>query len=1101
MNFNYYKWNTGLGWLSFSLAFITYLLTIERNFSFWDCGEYISVASKLEVSHAPGAAFFQLVGACFSIFAFGNEALYPKIINATSALYSAFTILFLFWTISHLILKIFQKSKLQISDGIIKINALAGALVGSLSFAFTDTFWFSAVEGEVYAMASCFIAMLLWLICRFENASTKKDENRWILLISFIIGISVGIHMMVLLTIPSLCFIYYVKHKEFSWKSFFIVNGIVFLIFFIIFQGIFPYIMKIFGNIEMFFVNELNAPFHIGTIVSFFLLFCFFLFGIQFTIKYKLLNTNLVLLSLLFMLIGFSCWLVIPIRANANPPINFNNPNTAMSMLDYYNRDQYGDSPILYGPNYTAYLAKDGILRDKNNNVMTKLDGIYYEKDNKKKQYVKVGEKLSYLYNPKHKSWFPRMYSSDPMIMENYASLTNYPGFDVDDTDLDENQLENIFQDLQDENKITNLSINFYQKNNNILNIKKPTNWENFQFFIKYQISFMFIRYFFWNYVGRQNDINGQYEINKGNWLSGINWFDEHVLKLGNQNLLSDQFKNASTNYYYFLPFILGMIGLFFQLNYDVRRFYALLALFLLTSIGIVIYTNVRPFEPRERDYAFVGSFYVFAIWIGIGASYLMSLIKTKKSYVLSGLIFILTMIIPLLLISQNWDDHDRSKRTLPYDQAYSYLHGLGDNAILFTYGDNDTYPLWAIQETFNFRRDIRAINYILLSSVWNIDQIKRKLYQSSPIPGKMRHYHYKMGNNDMIFVTNYKELNNCLQYLKHNQIDISQFLSLEEASKKEYMTPKEAMQYLFNSNNDILKHNFMSSCYQTYNKDTNVLPVNKLLIPVNKKNALRHGIVAKEDESLIVDSIILKIHGQTLRKDFLVFLDILANYNWDRPIYFSLLGINSHENLFFLQDYLQYEGLVYKFVPIKTQYVSSEKIGHVNPEKLYQNIKSFKWGNFKNQTIYYDAYSKNNIVHYREAVTRAVEGLIQKNKKYKARELLNLLEKEIPSTFYCFKNTNIIPLIRSYLLMQDYKQANIIMNKYLNNILQEFNYYLNIYHKSQKKTLFKQEIFYLQFEYKQLIEMIKNMHNLNSNSKKSIMKYINNFDSQFRIH
>lgn len=1100
MNFNYSQWNRRLGWLIFSIAFVIYLLTIESNLSFWDCGEYISASSKLEVTHAPGAAFFQLVGSFFSIFAFRNGAFYPKVINITSALYSALTILFLFWTISHLILKIFQISKIQICNIYLEINALAGAIVGSLSFAFTDTFWFSAVEGEVYAMASCFIAMLFWLICKFENASTKEEENRWILLISFIIGLSVGIHMMVLLTIPSLCWIYYNKNIQFTWKSFLIINIIICLIFWLVFKGIFPFIMNIFGNIEILCVNELKLPFHFGTIFSFLLLFLFFLFAIYFSIKYKLFTINLILVSLLFMLIGFSCWLVIPIRSNANPPININNPNTAWRTLEYYNREQYGDWPILYGPSYTTFLARDGILKDDNGNFINVIYGHFYEKDNETKQYIKLGNKFHYKYNDKYQSWFPRMYNSDFNIMENYGKITNYPEFKIDEEYLDEPQINKAVQELTYKKINNDISISDYYKYHNVLDIKKPTYFQNFKFFINYQIGFMFFRYFFWNFVGKQNDIDGQYNINKGNWLSGINWFDQYILKLGDQNLLPEQFKNKATNHYYFLPFILGMIGFFFQLNYDIRRFYALFSLFLLTSIGIIIYTNIRAFEPRERDYAYVGSFYVFSIWIGIGTSFLMSRLKNKQSYILSSvLMFIFLMIIPILLFSQNWDDHDRSNRTLAYDQSYSYLHGLDNNAILFTYGDNDTYPIWGIQETSAIRTDVRVINHTLLGTSWNIDQIKRKIYKSLPIPGQMQHKDYRIGSNDIICVMNNKEIDDWYEYLKNNQLDTSQFYLLDQIPKKDYMTPQEAINYLLN-NDDIVKNKFIESRYQSSKRDINFLPVRKIVIPVNKKNVIKYGIVEKEDKSLIVDSIILEIEGSYFRKELLVFLDLLANYNWDRSIYFSLIGSYSNVNLFFLKDYLQYEGFTYKLVPIKTKNISGDILGHINAERLYQNIKGFKWGNFKNSKVYYDYNSKQNIIYYRNAVIKAVIALIEKNNKHKAIELLNLLKKEIPTHLYCFKNSNINSLLYLYLLVGDYKEANLIINRYTNNIFKEFDYYIKFNNKSKK--IFMQEILFLEKEYINMLQSIINAYNM-TKEKEKLQKYIKrisySIDSMFK--
>lgn len=1087
MNFNYKKWNNFLGWMSFVIALFVYLLTIEPNFSFWDCGEYISSAVKLEVTHSPGAAFFQLIGAIFSIFAFGNGMNYGKVINATSALYSAFTILFLFWSISHLILGALKKSVHQKLNTFVKINVLGGALIGSLTFIFTHTFWFSAVEGEVYAMASCFIAMLFWMICRFENAQTEQDEYRWIFLISLILGISVGVHMMVLLVTPALCFIYYNKKYKFTWKSFLISNGITLLIFGIIFKGIFPFVMKVFGETEIYFVNKLRLPFHYGSIFSFLCLFNIFFFSIRFTIKHNLPKVNLIINSILFVLIGFSCWLIIPIRASSNPPMNLNNPNNAIGMLDYYNREQYGDWPVKYGVNYTAHIAKDGILKDEKGTVVTEIRGYNYEKNEKEKKYIKTSEKIRYQFNPKHESWFPRMYHSDPNVMENYGMMMGYPEFKLDSEYLDEPEAQEIVEELKRKKERGDIRIEDYQRYQEILDIKKPSYWRNFKFFTNYQIGFMFIRYFLWNYVGRQNDFEGQYEINKGNWVSGINWFDSHILGLGDQNSLPKRFKNKSTNYYYFLPLLLGIVGLFFQLNLDIRRFYALLSLFLLTSVGIIIYTNVRPFEPRDRDYALVGSFYVFAIWIGMGASFLISLVQSKKSYILSGAIFSFLMVIPILLAEENWDDHDRSKRTATYDQSYSYLNGLNNHAILFTYGDNDTYPLWSIQETAEFRTDVKVVNYTLLGTPWNIDQMKRRTYQSAPFPGAMEHDNYREGKNDIISVMDTKDINRWFEYLTDNEKDISQFESLRELSKIDFMTAKEAMKYLLT--NDSIKNKFIETRYQSSRGDINFLPIKKIVIPVNKKNAIKYKIVAEEDADLIEDSVIFTIKGSSFRKEMLVFLDLLANYEWDRPIYFSAGGVYSDENIFFLKDYLQFEGFSYKFVPIKTPTHSMQELGRINSKILYQNIKSFKWGNFKDPKIHYDETATQNIVIYRSSVARATKDLIQKGEKNKAKELLDLVEREIPVKLYPL-NTSICSLAYAYFLLGENKKAEQIANEYKKNIFEELDYYEKLHPKLQ--ITIRQEVLQLRFHYARLVEYVANAYN-ETNQVEKLKEHIQN--------
>lgn len=1078
MEFQFKKWNTGLGWFCFAIALITYFLTIERDFSFWDCGEYIASAAKLEVTHSPGAALFQIMGAVLAIFSFGNPAHYGLIINAMSALFSAFTILFLFWTISHLVLKAFNKSSNEELDFNSKFIALAGGATGSLAFTFTDTFWYSAVEGEVYSMASCFIAMLFWMICKWENITNEKKALRWLLLIFLTLGLSVGVHMMVLLVIPALCYVYFAKKHQFTIKNFIIANLITLVIFGIIFKGIFPFVMTMFGKTEIFFVNELGLPFHSGTFFILILLILFFYFGIKYTSTKKLAKINFIFLAVLFMLVGFSAWMVIPIRANANPPMNLNNPDNAIGMLDYYNREQYGDWPVGYGANYTAHLAKDGILRDEEGNPKIIKKGKIYEKDEKKGNYLVTGERTDYVYNPKHESYLPRMYNPDPQVMENYGLFTGYPEFSIATDYIDEPQAIEIIEHLKKKREQGDITIEDYQEYGALMDIKKPTFAQNIEFLFSYQVGYMFVRYFLWNFAGRQNDFEGQYEINKGNWVSGLSFID--TPRLGDQTSLPQRFQNKSTNHYYMLPLILGLIGFFFHLNRDFGRFYALISLFLLTSIGIILYTSVKPFEPRERDYALVGSFYVFAIWIGIGTAYLISLVNKFNSKNISVGVFLLTLTVPIVLVAKNWDDHNRSERTAAHDQAYSYLESLDKNSILFTYGDNDTYPLWAIQETSEFRTDVKIVNYTLLGTAWNIDQVKRKTYTADAIPGKMQHEHYRDGKNDMISVMDKNSLSELFEYLNENEIDTTDFEPVRQIALKDSMTAKEAMEYILTKNP--IKDAILSTRYSLNDGDINLLPVKKIIIPVNKANAIKYGIVQKEDAHLMEDYLVVHLKS-SMRKELLAMLDMFANYNWDRSIYFSSGGIYSNENTFFLKDYLQFEGFNYKLVPIKTPENENGEIGRVNPHVLYKTIKGFKWGNFNKENVHYDETAKQNIILYRNSVSRAASELVKIGQKQKAKELLNLVNREIPVEMYP-TNLSITNIVYTYLIIGEEKHALEIAKSFENNIFEELDYYNSLEHSIKLQV--RQEMGKLRYQYAMLVESIINGYEESGQTQKA---------------
>ncbi|MDR2122451.1 MAG: DUF2723 domain-containing protein [Flavobacteriaceae bacterium] len=1083
MNLSYTKLNNLTGWVVFFIAAVTYLLTIEPNFSFWDCGEYISSAVKLEVTHSPGAVFFQILGAVWSVLALGDGSRYSIVINAMSAIMSAFAILFLFWTITHMARKIlFPETEPEEYTNYQKLSLILSGAVGALTFTFTDTFWFSATEGEVYAAASSFTALLLWLICKWENDVDNPRSDKWLILISLLIGLSVGVHLMVILVVPTLGYIYYVKKYKFTWKNFIIANLAIGGVFLLVFKIIFPFTMAFFGKSEIFFVNNLQMPFNTGSVFAFLVIIAVFYFALKYTTRKGYVAINTVILSVLFMLIGFSSWVVLPIRANANPPINLNDPDNAIGMLDYYNRAQYGDWPVFYGANYTAYLDANGIIGMEDN-------GPIYEKDENTGRYIETGRRLNYKFNPAHVSILPRMYNPDPSVMENYGIMEGYPDFTLNSKYLDNPDAKRVFDELVRKKNSGDISINDYQiaKQNDLINVKKPTLWQNLDFMMEYQIGYMFVRYFLWNFAGRQNDLQGTYEETKGNWISGITFLDKYNLE--HQDKLPASYVNKATNTYYFLPLLLGLIGFFVQLNRDSGRNFALVVLFLLSSVGIILYTSIKAFEPRERDYALVTSFYTFAVWIGLGVTSIMyglSKLKQNKAGLFVG---IATLAVPILVGFQNWDDHDRSRRYTAYDFSKSYIQDLDkNNPILLVYGDNDTYPLWTLQETEEFRSDVKIVNYTLLGTAWYIDQVMRKTYKAPGLPSSLVHEEYRDGVNDQVMLLSHdfwKQIFGGLptdsippDYVQFKKFTVQDSLSAKEAidflkDKKVQTTIKELYSY-------VTERDYQGS-------DVGFLPVNKIYLPVNKKNALKYGIVKPEDAGLMVDNVILTINKNALYKDGLTLLNLFANYNWDRSIYFSSGGTYSQSNLMYTQNYLEYQGLVSKLVPIYTPDDGSGNQGRINPDTLYDLVMNYKFGNLKDPKAYFDETCRNNILNYRMSCGRAAIALAKAGDKKRAREVLELINKEIPLDMYP-ATPSFNSIIAAYFLIGNEKEGLRLAKVYKSQILEELNYYLSLPPKSQ--TFVTDDMNKLSSYYTLIVDGIANVY-LTLNRKDKAVSYI----------
>ena len=1034
MNFNFNKWNTILGWTTFTIALITYSLTVEPTMSFWDCGEYISTAAKLEVGHPPGAPLFQILGAFFAMFATSKETI-ALMVNMLSVFSSAFTILFMFWSSTILLKKIVsQYTEIDKSKAIV---ILGSSLVGSLAFTFSDSFWSSAVEAEVYAMASLFIAILFWLGLRWEQDMHTPRGNRWLLLISLLVGLSFGVHFMALLTIPAIGFLYYFKNwKTITIKNFIIANIIIVAILLFIFKLLLPYTLAFFGKMEIFMVNDIGLPFNSGTVIALLLIVAFFYFGLGYTRQkvYPFLNTAL--LCVLFVLIGFSIWMMLPIRANANVVINENKPSDAAEVLAYYNREQYGVNPLFYGPQYTdtfAGLDKDEPYLDKAPN---------YERDYKTGKYVIVNNYKNAEQNSDNaqKAVLPRLWSTDHI--DNYIQFTGVPkvklnedypyeedlaqyGVDIDS--LSEEQVAMAVGQLKDEmsktisefktaytqKKIDNEDyISFLKKYGDYITVEKPSTWDNLSFMVEYQFGYMYGRYLLWNFVGKQNDIQGKYDNLDGNWLSGIKFIDEVHLGKGTQENLPDDVKNnKGRNLYYFLPFFIGLIGLMYHAQKDLKSFYVLLALFLFTSIALKIFLNERPFEPRERDYALVGSFYVFAIWIGFGVYAIYEIIAEKVKSKLVGPIVIGACLLaaPILMASQNWDDHNRANKYTAIAMAKNYLESCDKNAILYTIGDNDTFPLWYAQEIEGIRTDIKIVNTQLFMTDWYIDQMKFKTYKSDGLPISFKHSEY-VGDK--------------LDYVAH--------------------IPKTDARWDVKAWIDFIK-NPKSTVEMSNGQTIHFYPTNKIRIPIDKNNIIKNKVVNPKYYDSIVPYIDLDIKGSAMYKNRLIALDVLANNDWKRPIYFTG-GSFGDDDYLWMKDYLQLDGLVYKLVPVKTP-IDKENpydMGDIDSDKMYDLVMKWSWGNGDLTTIYHDPETRKNSISYRTNMARLMEQLINEGKTGKAKKIIDLALTKMPLDYYGYY-TMAEPFASGYYKLGEKTKARELLEQLMTKYKQSLTYYSNI--------------------------------------------------------
>jgi hypothetical protein len=959
--------NIILGWVVFLIAFITYILTLEPTASWWDCSEFIISAYKLEVGHPPGAPFHIILGRFFSLFA-SDVSQVALMVNLLSALASAGTVMLLYWSIVHLARKLFPE---QLSTAE-QITVWGSGLVGALAFSFTDSFWFSAVEGEVYALSSFFTAAVFWAILKWENEAGQKHADRWLILIAYLMGLSTGVHLLNLLAIPAIGLVYYFKKYEFSGKGFLVALLVSGLILVGIQYVIIPGLPKMAFLFDLFFVNILGLPFNSGILVFVLLLIAGSVWGIRYTKKRKLVNWNLAVTAVVVILIGYSSFALILIRAAANPPMNQNHPDNAFALRRYLNREQYGDRPLVYGPYYNApAIASSGEKK-------------YYNQVNGR--YEVTGTSASKtVYDSRMETIFPRMYSSDPRHIEVYKNWGNVKGRPIR-----------------------------VREGGEVKTLMKPTFAENLRFFFTYQVGHMYFRYFMWNFAGRQNDAQGHGNFMNGNWISGIKFLDE--ARIGPQDNLPEFIKNEpSRNTYYFLPLLFGLIGLFYQYNHSRKGkegFAVVMTLFILTGIAIIVYLNQTPAQPRERDYAYTGSFYAFAIWIGLAVPALFSavrkLVKGIPGAVLGTLVSL--VLVPGVLATENREDHNRSNRYMTRDYAINYLESCAPNAILFTYGDNDTFPLWYVQEVEGIRTDIKVVNLSYLSMDWYISQHRKATYEAGPVPFSFEENQYYTGIRDGVFI----------QDRLNRAVDL-----------------REAMAFM-GSDDERTKAETAGG------QKVDFFPANEFYLTVNKQKVLETGTVQPEDADLISDTVRFQINKRYLTKSEWAVLNMIASNDWERPIYIdhSLLYTN---NIFFT-DWLQFEGLAYRFVPVKTEGNAMNR-GHINTGVLYDNVMNkFVWGNVNRPDVFLDDYNKKaiRIIQARYMFARLAEALVNEGQKQKAEEVIDKMfelfpNKKMPLTYDSF------PAVEQYFRAGAAEKGTEKTRQMAENSFQMLDYYFSL--------------------------------------------------------
>ena len=1044
--------NNVLGWLTFFVAAFVYCSTIEPTASFWDCPEFITTGYKLEVGHPPGAPFFMLTANLFSQFA-SDPSQVARMVNTMSALLSATTILFLFWSITHLARKLILKDWSEMTLG--KLIAIqASGLVGALIYTFSDTFWFSAVEGEVYAYSSAFTAIVFWLILKWEDHADEPHSDRWLVLIAYMTGLSIGVHLLNLLCLPAIVLVYCYRrfpHIELKGSLLALVGSFVLVA--AVLYGVVPGIITVAGWFELLFVNTLGCPFNTGEIIYIVLLVAIVIWAIyesyvdksfkrqniSFVLSVGMLGIpfrgmtwgagvlglvilvalyfglnyrkkigkdlvpvvtarfkNTALLCMLMLMIGYSSYAVIVIRSAANPPMDQNSPEDVFTLGSYLSRDQYGDSPLLYGQAYTSQVAYDV---DGNMCVPKHKEGaaIWQRKEkaskDEKDSYFVVSHKDKIIYA--QNMLFPRMHSS-----AHAGAYENWMG------GIEGNQVP-------------------YDRCGEPVMVKMPTQMENIRFFLSYQCNFMYWRYFMWNFAGRQNDIQGNGEPEHGNWITGISFIDDWML--GDQSKMPAELKaNKGHNVFYCLPLLLGLIGLFWQAwrgQRGIRQFWVVFFLFFMTGLAIVLYLNQTPQQPRERDYAYAGSFYAYAIWCGLGVLAIYDMLKKKlkgNDVAVAGVVGVACLLVPIQMASQTWDDHDRSGRYTCRDFGQNYLMTLQDkgNPIIFTNGDNDTFPLWYNQETEGVRTDARVCNLSYLQTDWYIDQMKRPAYDSPSVPITWPRIDFCSGTNDYIEVR---------PAMKQQLLDFY----------REY--PKEARAAFGDEPFEV--KNIMKYWVRSKDNDTHVIPTDTLYITIDKEAVRRSGMMMASDT--IPDRMVISLAGKrAIYKNDMMMLEMLAQCNWERPLYVATtVGSDNYMNL---GDNFVQEGLAYRITPFNTKAPGAKNF---DTEKVYNNVMNrFKWGGLDKPGLYIDETVMRMCYTHRHLLAQLAMQLIAEGQNAKAEKVLRKAEKVLPeyNVPYTFLS-GAADMARAYALIGKKADAARILNKVWADAKSYADYYLQL--------------------------------------------------------
>lgn len=932
---NFKKINTVSGWVIFGIATLVYWLTVEPTASFWDCGEFIAVSYKLEVPHPPGAPLFLLIGRMFSFLALGDVTSVAYWINIVSVLCSGFTILFLFWSISLLGRKILKIKDNNIS--LPQIYMLMGAsAIGALAYTFSDSFWFSAVEAEVYAMSSFFTAFVFWAILKWELVEDESQGNKWLILIAYMMGLSIGVHLLNLVTIPALALIYYYKnHKVTFWGivSTMAISGVIVLI---ILVGIIPGLPSIAGAIEIYFVNSLGAPFGSGIIFFSVLLIAALIYGIVISNKQGKVILNTALLSLAFVLIGYSSYAVVVIRSNYNPPIDENNPENIISVVSYLKREQYGSRPLLKGQYFTA----DVIDQKEGQKVYVKG----------KDKYEVVDRRLEYVYDPAKTTILPRIYSTD------HAAIYR-----------------------------------------NLLGLKQgeePNFGDNLYFLFTYQIGKMYMRYFMWNFAGRESDIQD------ASWLSPFDAVKEVPEVLA---------RNKGRNNFLMLPLILGLIGAVYHLKKEDHGFSVVAMLFFLTGVALVLYLNSPPVEPRERDYIYVGSFYAFAIWIGFGVMALSEWLSnwTKNKRLAPIIATAICLVVPGIMAAEGWDDHDRSNRYFSVDQAKNMLNSCEPNAILFTGGDNDTFPLWYAQEVEGFRTDVRVIVLTYLNTDWYIEQMTRRAYESEPLPFSLTKDLFRQGGpNDYLPVMENPNIKGA--------INLEQYMDLVRKGHQAIQVPTSSRGYI------------------------NTIPSKSVFLNIDKEKVLDMGIIPENHTDLLQDQMVLNMKGRAIYKNDLMILDLLATNNWERPIYFNNTSLQN-VNIDF-KPYVVQEGATYRVLPVQNP---NPNMGELVDTKIMYNhmMNNFFWRELDNPKVNYNLDYRKAVTNHRAYFNSLTAALLEEGDVEKAKEVVLKNLELMPDKAVPFDYT--IPETVSHLLtVGETEKALTIGNMMAERADEELTYY-----------------------------------------------------------